>query len=306
MSEQNRRAVLGGLSAMAAMPIADAKAQTPGPKFAIPDGACDTHFHIFDPRFPYMPDAALKPPFATASQYRMVMQRMRLSRGVVVCPTTYGTDNRATIDAMAFLGPNMRGVAGVNPDVSDADIKRWHELGVRGIRLDTGVGLSDIPVLARRIAPYGWHVQSVLSTANTADMGPVLLSLPTPVVLVHMGRVPQPAGMNSPAYKTVRQLLDKNGYVKLSNPYVDSKLGPPAYADMGAIAKSYVAARPDKILWGSNWPLPDMTTGPLPDVMIFLNLLADWAPDEAIRHRILVENPEAVYGFDAKARPKAA
>jgi predicted TIM-barrel fold metal-dependent hydrolase len=302
----DRRAVLVGMLAASLSPALNAKAQTSQPFFAVPDGACDTHFHIFDPRFPYMPDAALKPPFATASQYRAVMRRMTLSRGVVVCPTTYGTDNRCTLDAMTQLGPNMRGVVGVNPDVADADIKRWHEAGVRGVRLDTKVTLKDIPDIAARIHPYGWHVQSVLSAANAQDMGPVLLGLPTPVVLVHMGRVPMPAGMNSPSYKAVRRLLDKNGYVKLSNPYVDSKIGPPGYDDMGAIAKSYIAAKPGRVLWGSNWPLPDFVGSPLPDVMGFLNLLSQWAPDEAVRHRILVENPEVVYDFEGKARPKAA
>jgi predicted TIM-barrel fold metal-dependent hydrolase len=112
--------------------------------------------------------------------------------------------------------------------------------------------------------------------------------------------------MNSPAYKAVRRLLDSgHGWVKLSNPYIDSKIGPPDYADMGAVAKSYIAARPDRLLWGSNWPLPDFTTGPLPDVMTFFNLMPDWAPDAALRHRILVENAEVVYGFDSKNRPKA-
>src|SRR5579872_2300089 len=110
MTDHNRRAVLGGISA--ALMASRALAQTPAntsavPAFPVPDGACDTHFHIFDPRFPYMPDAALKPPFATAGEYRPVMRRMRLSRGVVVCPTTYGTDNRCTLDAMTQLGPHM-------------------------------------------------------------------------------------------------------------------------------------------------------------------------------------------------------
>src|SRR3954466_3827456 len=105
MQTRDRRTVLGGLCATLASPLAGgALARSSAPAFAVPDGACDTHFHIFDPRYPYMPDAELKPPFATAGDYRLVMRRMRLSRGVVVCPTTYGTDNRATIDAMAQLG----------------------------------------------------------------------------------------------------------------------------------------------------------------------------------------------------------
>ena len=147
--------------------------------------------------------------------------------------------------------------------------------------------------------------------AEIAALEQTLLALPTPIVLDHLGHVEMPGGMNSPGYKTIRKLLDTGRcWIKVSGAYIDSKSGPPDYADTSALAKSYIAAAPERCLWASNWPYPDVTAGqnpqPRPATGPFLDLFARWVPDEKLRHRILVENPETLYGFDPKKRPKPA
>ena len=278
--------------------------------FAVPDGACDCHHHIYDPRFPYQPGAMLKPPPATVSDYRRQVQaRLGTSRSITVTPSTYGTDNRCLIDALGQSGRASRGVAVCHPDIPLKDLKAMHAAGVRGVRIQFGRGLivpaGEIEPLARRIQPLGWHMQFNMSAEEYAGIAPVLLRLPVPVVIDHFGHVPMPQGTASAHYKLIRRLLDSgNGWMKLSSPYTDSKTGAPAYADIAALARDYIAHAPDRMLWASNWPFPDVPGGNV-DPLLMLNLLQAWSPDAKMRHRILVENPEALYGFDPKDRPKA-
>lgn len=304
MSMLSRRAALGGLAAASASPALAA------PSFAMPAGACDTHVHIYDARFAYKPDAALKPKPGDVPDYmRDVQKPLHLSRAVILTPSTYGTDNRCTLDAVRQLGDAARGVGVVAADVGDADLKSLHAGGIRGVRL--GFGPEQLTAISRRLAPLGWHMQFFRPAAEIAAQESTLLALPTPIVLDHLGHVDMPGGMNSPGYRTIRKLLDTGRcWIKVSGAYIDSKSGPPDYADTSALAKSYIAAAPERCLWASNWPYPDVTAGrdpkPRPATGPFLDLFARWVPDAKLRHRILVENPETLYGFDAKKRPNPA
>jgi predicted TIM-barrel fold metal-dependent hydrolase len=303
----NRRAVMGAGAALAAMPAA--LAADPRVAFQVPDGACDCHHHLYDPRFAYMPDARLKPPFATVADYRKLQKKIGTSRNVVVQPSTYGTDNRCLVDALHQFGASARGVCVVNSHVGDGELKALHAAGVRGLRAQFGlgdpVGVEEIMPLARRIADLGWHIQCNMPPAQLVAMEKFLLSLPVPVIVDHLGRAVDTSG---PQYVTVCRLLDSGkGWVKVSGAYLYGKAPAPGYADASRAAMGYIKHAPERCVWGSDWPHPDATSGrvPMPDDVVLINLLAKWAPDAKLRHRILVENPETFYGFDPARRPRA-
>jgi D-galactarolactone isomerase len=304
-----RRTFMTGFSSLA-LAGGDAFAKA---NFAVPDGACDCHHHIYDPeRFAYQPDAMLKPAPHTVADYRKLQHRLGTSRNIIVTPSTYGTDNRCSLDALRQLGKTAFGVAVVHADLPQAQLKALHTGGVRGVRIQFGrgpiVGAEEIEPLAKRIQPLGWHMQfNTASGDELVALGPVLQRLPVPLVIDHLGHVPMPQGRTSSTYRLMRRLLDSGRcWVKLSAPYTDSITGGPDYADTSEIARDYVRFAPERVVWASNWPFPALPKGMQPpDALAMLNILESWAPDTKTRHRILVENPEALYGFDPRDRPKA-
>jgi D-galactarolactone isomerase len=283
-------------------------AGTRSPALTLPSHACDCHMHVFDPRFPPSPHWQRSPPNAPVEAYRKLQQRIGTSRAVIVNPSTYGIDNRCTLDALAALGDSARGVTVIGADITDAELLRMNELGVVGIRVNfvspqswgkTTPGL--LTTLARRIAPLGWHVQVFMLGEQIVALCDVLRGLPVPLVIDHFGRVPQPAGIADPAFAVIRKLLDHgNTWIKLSGAYMDSIVGAPTYEDLKPIAQAYVEAAPERVVWGSDWP-HTTATGPIDDAVL-VDLLTQWAPDSRIRHRVLVENPQVLYRFDAAQR----
>lgn len=274
---------------------------------AVP-GAADCHHHIYDDRFPSDPRAALRPPEATVAMYRRLREHLGLSRSVVVQPSTYGTDNRCLLDALTQLGDTARGVAVVDERTDDATLRDMHEAGVRGIRFNlarpAGSPAALLEAGARRIAPMGWHVQIHAPATRVAELVPVLAGLPVPVVIDHLGRFPQPEAMRHEAWPVLRRLVDGGrAWVKLSGAYHDTRVGPPSYEDSAALARAWLAAAPERVVWGTDWPHPAATAGekPLPDDACLLDLLADWAPSADALRRVLVDNPIALYGFGAPA-----
>lgn len=303
----DRRTVVAGM-ALAATP---AFAKDPKVSFAVPDGACDSHHHIYDPRFPYNPKAVLTPPYATVTDYKALQKKLGTSRNVMVQPSTYGTDNGCLLDVLSQMGENARAVCVVNSSVTDAELKKLHAAGTRGVRIQFGlgnpVGADEVMPLAKRIAAMGWHIQTNMPPEQLVQMESVLLGLPCPVIVDHLGRAVDDKG---PQYVTVRKLLDSgHGWVKVSGAYLYGGGTPPDYAGASAAAMGYIKAAPERCVWGSDWPHPDATKKlnpvAMPDDVTLLNLMARWAPDAKLRHRILVENPEAFYGFDPKKRPKS-
>jgi len=308
MDHLNRRGVIGAGLALAATP---ALAKDPKISFVVPDGATDCHHHIYDPRFPYNPNAILKPPFATVKDYRALQKKLGTSRNVMVQPSTYATDNSCVLDVLSQLGENCRAVCVVNSKVTDAELKKLHTAGVRGVRVQFGLGnpvsAEEVMPLARRIAALGWHIQCNMPPEQLVQMESLLLSLPVPVIIDHLGRAVDAKG---PQFVTVRKLLDSGkGWVKLSGAYLYGGGAAPHYAGATEAARGYLKAAPERCVWGSDWPHPDATKKlnpvAMPDDVVLLNLLAEWAPDKKLRHRILVENPEKFYGFDPGKRPKA-
>lgn len=310
---QARRRILHGAALFAAAaalpPLRGAAAAdsvpyssgTDAPRVTVPPGAVDCHMHIYDSRFPVAPNATLRPPDASVDDFRRLQARLGTSRTVVVQPSTYGTDNRCTLDALARLGAAARAVAVVDTTVADSELDRMAQLGVRGIRFNlVQAGATKVDMLeplARRMADRGWHVQIHMKADQIAQAETLLSRLPCPIVFDHLGRIPPQAGLAHPGFATVRKLLDGGRtWVKLSGAYHDSAVGDPTYADMAPLARAYIAAAPERVVWGSDWPHP--TVKQKPDDAHLLDLLLDWAPAASLRARILVDNPQRLYGFE--------
>ncbi len=281
-------------------------AGTEAPKLKAPAHACDCHMHIYDgERFPPArpgPQSRMQSN-ATVADYRLLQRRNGTTRTVIVTPAAYVTDNRVTLDGIAQLGrTNTRGVAVVHPTVTDAELKTLAEGGIRGIRFtvfdpaSAAVSIDMIEPLAKRVADLGWHLQIHMRGDQIVENADMLQRLPTPVVFDHMGRLPQPTPLDHPAYKIIRAMLDKGRtWMKLSGAYMDTKVGAPAYADKLPVVQAYLKAAPERMVWGSDWPHP--TEKEKPNDATLFDLLSEWAPDTALRERILVANPEALYGF---------
>ncbi len=277
---------------------------TEPPRLKAPANAADCHIHIYDPRFP---PPVTKPSNATVDDYRLLQKRIGVTRVVIVQPRNYATDNSVTLDAIQQLGiDNARGVAVVRPTVTDAELKKLNDGGIRGIRFTVAnpatavVSVDMIEPLANRIAGLGWHVQLNMPAEEIVENAAMLRRLPTQIVFDHMGQFPHPAGLAHPAYGVIRSLVDQGrAWVKISGAYLNTRIGPPSYADATAIAQGFVKAAPERLVWGSDWPHPSPPVKP--DDAVLFDLLAAWAPEEAMRDRILVTNPEALYGFGRSA-----
>jgi D-galactarolactone isomerase len=310
-----RRTFLAGSAALAAFG-ATAEAQhmvpnsdgTEAPKLKAPAGACDCHMHIYDgERFPPArpgPQSRMQAN-AAVPQYRLLQQRLGTTRTVIVTPAAYVTDNRVTLDGIEQLGRDRtRGVAVVHPTVTDAELKTLADGGIRGIRFtvfdprSAAVSVDMIAPLAKRVADLSWHVQIHMRADQIVENAALLESLPTQVVFDHMGRLPQPNPLEHQAFAIIRRMIDKGRtWVKLSGAYMDTNAGPPAYADKTALAQAYLTAAPERVVWGSDWPHPTEKPEHKPNDAMLFDLLTQWGPDAAERQRILVSNPEALYGF---------
>jgi predicted TIM-barrel fold metal-dependent hydrolase len=279
------------------------------PYLIAPVNACDCHMHIYDSRFPPSPHWEKRPPEANVDAYRLFQKRIGTTRTVVVTPSTYGIDNRCTLDAIEQIGPTARGVVVVDMDVANDELKRLDSLGICGIRINfvapQSWGVTTVEMLetlAKRVSNLGWHVQILMSGDQIVTMEGVLKRLPVPIVIDHLARIPEPAGVDHSAFKTILRLLDKGQtWVKLSGAYMDTKVGPPGYDDVTKVAREFVKAAPERMVWGSDWPHP--TEKEKPDDAVLIDLLSKWAMEEATIYKILVENPAFLYGFSKVFRP---
>ncbi|APG94050.1 amidohydrolase family protein [Sinorhizobium americanum] len=277
-------------------------AGTARPKFKVPANTCDSHFHIYNSKFPAAANASLVPPDASVSDYRRLKDRLGFSRSVIVQPSTYGTDNSCMLEAMQQLGGDVRGVAVVDTSVTDAELEKLNKAGVRGIRFNLArAGATTVDMLAplsRRVAELGWHVQLHMKGDDIAKHADLLRSLPVTLVFDHLGRIPQPDALAHSAYAVVSNLLSAGkAYVKISSIYQDTKVGPPNYEDMSALAVAYLKSAPDQVLWGSDWPHPSPGKHGKPDDAQLMDLAADCAADAGAVEKLFVENPAKLYGF---------
>jgi D-galactarolactone isomerase len=271
----------------------------------LPAGAVDCHHHVYDRRFPAAADARLRPPDAGVGDYLDARGRFGTSRSVVVQPSTYGSDNRLLVRALHEFGPAARGVAVVDADVADRQLRELDSAGVRGIRVNLRMGPAssgDVPPLARRAAQLGWHLQLLAPPSFVEENLTMLASLPVPLVLDHLALLP-PGDRSTvaPSTRAVLRLLETgNTWVKLSGIEILSRSGPPGYADQVPVAGLLVRRAPERLLWGSNWPYPAAAPQQRPDDAGLVDFLIGLVPDASVRHRILVDNPESLFGFDAR------
>lgn len=303
MAVPTRRGLMGMAAAGLGAAALGWREPVAGNGAGVPFGACDAHIHVIDPRFPASEGGGTAEPHATLSDYLRVQKRLGTDRTVVVQPKHFGTDNTCIVDAVRRLGDGGRGIAVAHPTITDGELRRLSDAGVRGLRFsvwnpaDTVTTIDMIEPLARRIADLGWHVQLHMSGDQVAEHAALLRRLPVPIVFDHMARLPPEQGTAHPAYRVVRELLDRGRtWVKLSGPYLNTVEGPPDYPDAARVARAYVAAAPERLVWGSDWP-HTTEKDPKPDDRALLALLNDWAPDPRVRRRILVGNPAELYAF---------
>ena len=273
------------------------------PRLSAPPGACDSHIHVYgDPAdFPSQPvnGREMEPHFL--ADYIAVRDALGLSRTVIIQTPHYDTDNSSMLASIAALGPeNARGVAVTAPDITEPELARLHEGGVRGLRfgieLARGMRPAHLEDVAARIAPLGWHIQYRSTDEDLPELADRMAALPVDIVVDHIGSIRPELGTDHPAFLALMRLIDGGRcWVKLSAAYQLSKTGAPEYADYREIARALVAAAPARMLWGTNWPHPKVDF--MPDDTDLLETLLDWTDDDATRRRILSENPAAVYGF---------
>jgi predicted TIM-barrel fold metal-dependent hydrolase len=279
------------------------------PRTPFPPLACDTHAHIFEARFPYAKERIYTPPDSTAHNYRTLLKTLGCERAVLVQPSVYGADNAAMLDALARIGAGIRGVAVTQADIPDREIAALHRAGVRGLRFNVVDRREDrniVPAgmlrdVAKRIAPHGWHIEMLVNLDEAGDFAPLLGNLGVPVVLGHLG-YPKAGAASWPqtqAFSDLLRLLDSGRcWVKLTGPYRITTAADLPYADVDAPARRLIAAAPERMLWGTDWPHV-MKKKPMRNDGDMADLLDRWLPDAATRQRILVDNPAELYGFAA-------
>ena len=297
-----------------------AKASQPGTPvaFAMPENACDCHTHIIgDPRrFPFLPTRTYTPETALPAEMLQLHKALHVQRVVIVTPSVYGTDNSATLFGMKARGKDARGVAVIDENTSERDLDSMDRAGVRGIRLNLVTAGAVDPAAARdrfqAVIPHvqrrGWHIQLYANLDVVSGIKSLVHESPVPVVFDHFGGAKAALGVNQPGFSDLVDLVHGGqAYVKISGAYRASSKGPDYY-DCSALAQTLIAANPDRVIWGTDWPHPDNTTPPgrrptdvTPLLQIddgrLLNQLALWAPGAPIRRKILSDNPARLYGF---------
>lgn len=279
--------------------------------FALPRGACDSHAHVFGPyaRFALADDRSYTPDEAPAEAFLAHLDRLGLARGVLVTASASGTDNAVVLDALRRHPDRLRGVAVPSPATTDDDLDRWHDAGVRGVRVNlfqreghavyrNGVGLDVLEALAPRLARRGWHAQVWIHAPDLPALGDRLLRLGLPLVIDHMGRMATARGVDDPGFRHLCRMLERGeAWAKMSGADRNTE-GGQDHADVDPFARALLQANLQRVVWGSDWPhINYYDPAQVPDDGALLNLLARWLPDAADRQRVLVDNPAALYGF---------
>jgi D-galactarolactone isomerase len=263
-------------------------------------GACDTHMHFYDAAVRGAPGTFLPGHFPLA-EYRKVQKRLGLERVIVVQANAYRDDNTVLLNSLKSLGRDAKGVAVVKPDVADAELDRLTRAGVCAVRIMTlhggMLGFDVMNALAARVHAFGWHVNIQLDGRELPKYEAQICRLPGRFVIDHTGKFLEPVQPDAEPFKCLLRLVDTGRCrVKLSAPYETSKSGAPKYEDVSRLARALVRRAPERMLWATNWPHPSARQNPPRDEDL-LELLADWAPQESVRRRILVDNPAGLYGF---------
>jgi 2-pyrone-4,6-dicarboxylate lactonase len=281
------------------------------PRFTLPPGAVDAHCHVFGPgaEFPYARERKYTPCDASKDQLFALRDHLGFDKNVIVQATCHGSDNRALIDALRAANGRARGVATVDRHVTDAELRQMHDAGVRGTRFNFVKRLVDftprevLAEIAQRIAPLGWHVVIYFEAVDLPELWDFFTSLPTTVVVDHMGRPDVRQSVDGPEFELFVRMMREHGNIwsKVSCPERLSVTGPPAldgerhpYRDVVPFAQRLVDTFPDRVLWGTDWPHPNLK-GHMPDDGLLVDFIPDIATTPNLRRRLLVDNPMRLY-----------
>jgi predicted TIM-barrel fold metal-dependent hydrolase len=280
--------------------------RTSVPNFAVPAGTCDAHCHVFGPSslFPYAPDRTYTPADAPKERLAALHATLGIERAVIVQASCHGTDNRAMLDAIASSGGRYRGIAIVDASHTVVDFGALHDGGIRGVRFNFVKHLGGSPEMTvfhrvvERIQALGWHLVVHLDAADIAALADVLRSLPVPFIIDHMGRIDARAGLEQGPFRALLKLAElETCWIKVSGSERVSSSGPP-FLDAVPFARAIVDAAPDRVLWGTDWPHPNVGRH-LPNDGALMDLVPLIAPDTDLRRKLLVDNPARLYGFAA-------
>jgi predicted TIM-barrel fold metal-dependent hydrolase len=314
-----REILLGAIAAGVAMrtrPVFAKAAQPATPvNFDVPAGACDCHTHIHgDPgKFPFFSGRVYTPEMALPEEMAALHKALHMQRVVIVTPSVYGTDNSATLYGLKARGADAHGVAVIDDKTPESDLDAMGRAGIRGIRLNLATGGTNDPAAARqrfqaaadRLKSRNWHIQIYTNLAVISAIKDVVAASPVPVVFDHFGGARAELGPQQPGFaELLEQVRSGKAYVKISGAYRASELAPD-YPDAAPLARALIAANPERIVWGTDWPHPNSVGGsPAYVTPLFqiddgrlLNQLPVWAPDAATRKKILVDNPARLYQF---------
>jgi 2-pyrone-4,6-dicarboxylate lactonase len=279
------------------------------PQTRLPAGACDSHAHICGPAdtFPYADERIYTPPDSTLDDYLHLLAVIGVERAVLVQPSVYGTDNAALLDALSRRPQGLRGVAVVAPDVATGTLRAFDDAGVRGVRFNlvdhagerNVVPLDAVGRLAKAIAPFGWHIEFLVNLDEAPGFAEAVSGLPIDIVVGHLGYPRSGAGAwaNATSLDAFLRLFETGRcWVKLTGPYRISAAPDVPYADTRPLARRLASVNPERLIWGTDWPHV-MNKKPMPNDGDLTDLIADWLPDAALRERVLVANPAALYRF---------
>jgi predicted TIM-barrel fold metal-dependent hydrolase len=273
------------------------------PRRALPRGTVDCHAHIFDrfSQYPLSGERKYSPPLCTREAWLALHAALGVERGVQVHGSPYGFDNSITEDFLKEQRGRFVAVAALSPQVKEEELKRLNESGFRAARLmdqfATGATTADLEAIARRVAPYAWHIEiNIARSADWVELEPRLRRCPVPLVFDHLGRVRGGEGVNAPGFKVVRRLLAERDdcWTKISSWYRLSDSGPPDFADMRVLVQTLLKERPERCVWGTNWPHPGLTKF-MPNDADLVDQLDGWLPSDAVREPLFASNAARLY-----------
>jgi 2-pyrone-4,6-dicarboxylate lactonase len=277
------------------------------PNIVLPRGSIDTHVHVFEPGYPLSPSRGYTPPDSRLADLQHLHATLGIDRVVFTQPSIYGTDNSAILDAMSVLNaatPNRaRAVVAITMDIRDDELAALDASGVRGVRLNTDnkggmpVEMNEIPDLAARISAFGWHIEFLFPGKDIIELMPVFGGLQVPMSIGHFAYQAATAGVGAPGFKALLELMRRgNTWMKISGANRVSETDLPPYDDVKPMAHALIAAAPERIMWGTDWPHPNKYVVN-PNDGDLLDAFGDWVADQDMRRTIMVDTPAAFYRF---------
>jgi 2-pyrone-4,6-dicarboxylate lactonase len=277
------------------------------PNVRLPKGAIDTHVHVFEPGYPLSPGRGYNPPDSTLADLEHLHATIGVDRVVFTQPSIYGTDNSAILNAAAKLNTRTpsraRSVVAIALDIGDAELAALDAQGVRGVRLNTDnkggmpMEMKDIPELAARIAPFGWHIEFLFPGKDIIELMPVFTALKIPMSIGHFAYQAATAGVAAPGFRALLELMRRgNTWMKISGANRVSETDLPPYDDVKPLAHALIEAAPERIMWGTDWPHPNKYLAN-PNDGDLVDAFGDWVTDETMRRKIMVDTPAAFYRF---------